>query len=222
LIHLGSIGKTSIDVDISFLFVAALWVANEYQNEKDLKVALLWAPVLLISVLLHELAHAAMIAAFGYGSSQIVLSGMGGVTYNRRRARPWHDLLISVAGPASSFLLAFVAYYLFNTVPLLRHDAMLVRFMPILIWANYKWGLFNLIPVSPLDGGHVVRNFFRMFLRERTAFVISVWIALIVGVALVLLGIRSGQFFIALLLGWFVYMNFQQWQYFRTHGFPGD
>ena len=45
---------------------------------------------------------------------------------------------------------------------------------------------------------------------------------LIVGVAVVLIGIRSGQFFIALLLGWYVYMNFQQWQYFRKHGFPGD
>lgn len=222
MIHLGSIGKTPIDVDVSFLFVAALWVANEYQNEKDLKVALLWAPVLFISVLLHELAHAAMIAAFGYGSSQIVLSGMGGVTYNRRHARPWHDLVISVAGPASSFLLAFVAYYFFNTVPFLRQDPMLFRFMPILIWANLGWGIFNLIPVSPLDGGHAVRNFFRMFLRERTAFVISVWIALIVGVIVVLILIRSGQFFIALLLGWYVYMNFQQWQYFRTHGFPGD
>ena len=142
MIHLGSIGKTPVDVDVSFLFVAALWVANEYQNEKDLKVALLWAPVLLISVLLHELAHAGMIAAFGYGSSQIVLSGMGGVTYNRRHARPWHDLVISVAGPASSFLLAFVAYYLYIYGKPLPDPADHAGFNDLLGTVNGFFGLF--------------------------------------------------------------------------------
>jgi Zn-dependent protease len=222
LVHLGSIGGTSIDVDVSFIFVAALFVADAYQRNHDMKVALLWAPVLLISVLLHELAHAATIAAFRYGSSQVVLSGMGGVTYNRRRARPWHDLVISLAGPISSFLLAFVADRLSDNVAFLRNDPMMKEFVPILIWANVVWGIFNLIPVSPLDGGHATRNFFRMFLRDRTAFIISVWIAMIVGTIVVILGIRGGEFFVALLLGWYVYMNFQQWQYFRTHGYPGD
>jgi len=222
LLHLGSIGGTSIDVDISFIFVAGLWVANEYQQTRDLKVALLWAPVLFISVLIHEFAHAAMIAVFGYGSSAIVLGGMGGATYNQRKARPWHDLLISVAGPISSFLLAFGALVLANKVDFFRRDPMLRQFMPILIFANVAWGIFNLVPVSPLDGGHATRSFFKMFLRDRTAFIISVWIAIVVGTGVVLFGIRAGQYFVAILLGWYVYLNFQQWQYFRTHGYPGD
>ena len=69
MIHLGSIGGTSIDIDISFLIVAALWVMNDYQHSQDMKVALLWVPVLFLSVLIHELAHAAMFGAFGYGSA---------------------------------------------------------------------------------------------------------------------------------------------------------
>ena len=44
----------------------------------------------------------------------------------------------------------------------------------------------------------------------------------LVGTAAVILGIRVGEFFVALLLGWFVWLNIQQWQYFRTHGYPGD
>lgn len=222
MIHLGSIGGTSIDVDFSFIFVVTLWVLNQYQRSKDIKVALLWAPVLFIGILVHEFAHAAMIAIFGYGASQIVLGGIGGVTMNSRKARPWHDLLISLAGPFASFAEAFAALFLYQRFAVLQKDPMVHAFMPIFISANIAWGVFNLVPVSPLDGGHAVRNFFRMFLRERTAFIIAVWIALVVGTAVVLIGIRAGQFFIALLLGWYVFTNFQQWQYFRTHGYPGD
>jgi len=222
LLHLGSIGGTSIDVDFSFVFIVGLWVANQYQQTRDLKVALLWAPVLFLSVLIHEFAHAAMIALFGYGSSSIILGGMGGVTYNRRKARPWHDLVISVAGPVSSFLLAYACLYL-GGFPLFQKDPMLLVLMPTLAWANMLWGKFNLIPVSPLDGGHATRHFFSMFLRDRTAFIISVWIGMIVGtIVAIVLAVFREEYLIALLIGWFVYSNFQQWQYFRTHGYPGD
>ena len=185
MIHLGSIGGTSIDIDFSFIFVVTLWVLNEYQNEKDLKVALLWAPVLFIGILVHEFAHAGAIAMFGYGSSQIVLGGMGGMTMNARRAKPWHDFIISLAGPIASFGEALIAFFIYQSFAALQHDPMLRAFIPIFISANVAWGVFNLIPVSPLDGGHAVRNFFRIFLRERTAFVIAVWIAIVVGTAAV-------------------------------------
>ena len=48
---------------------------------------------------MHELAHAGTIGAFGFGPSRIILAGLGGVTFNERRAKPWQDLLISLAGP---------------------------------------------------------------------------------------------------------------------------
>jgi len=222
VIHLGSIGKTTIDIDSSFIFVVGLWVANDYLNNQDLKVALLWAPVLFIGILVHELAHAAMIAILGHGASRILLGGIGGATVNARQARPWQDLLISLAGPAASFAEAFLAAGLYNRVAWMQRDPMMHAFIPIFITANMWWGFFNLVPVAPLDGGHATRNFLRMFLRERTAFIVAVWIAIIVGGAIVLLGVKAGQYFIAILLAWFVWANFQQWQYFRINGYPGD
>lgn len=222
MIHLGSIGKTSIDVDVSFIFIVTLWVLNQYEESKDIKVALLWAPVLLIGILVHELGHAATIALFGYGSSSIILRGIGGVTINNRRARPWHDLLISLAGPVASFAQAFLAIYLYRTIPAMQRDAMVRQFVPLFAGANILWGQFNLLPVSPLDGGHAVRNFLRMFLREPTAFAIAVWIAIVVGGVFVVLMLLSREILVAVLVAWFIWMNFQQWQYFRTHGYPGD
>lgn len=222
MIHLGSIGKTSIDIDISFLILIGLFVASYYNPKQGIQYALLWIPVLFISVLFHELAHAGAIALFGYGSSQIVLGGMGGVTINRRKARAWHDMLISLAGPLASFALAFLITMILRTVPFATRDPMMVALLPILRAANFYWGIFNLIPVPPLDGGHVVRNFLRTVLSEKTAFVISVWIAMIVGGAVAVLALRTGWFFLALFMAWFVFNNYQQWRLYRSHGNIGE
>lgn len=222
MIHLGSVGKTSIDIDISFLIVMGLFVASFYNRQQGIRYALLWAPVLFLSVLLHELAHAATIAAFGHGASQIVLSGMGGVTINQRRAKPWQDTIISAAGPASSFIVAWLTTYVMFHAPVAQRDPMLSAFLPLLATANIWWGVFNLIPVPPLDGGHVVRSFLRIFLRDRHAFAISVWIAIVAGAAIVALGIRLGYFFVSILIAWYVWMAWQQWQYYRKNGYPGD
>lgn len=221
MLHLGSIGGTTIRLDFSFFILVILFVATAYDPKLGIEYALLWVPVLFISVLVHELAHAAMIATFGYGASEIVLGGIGGVTMNQRKARPWQDMLISLAGPFSSFALAYLFGRL-EYVEFVRNDRMFVHLVPMLQRMNVWWGIFNLLPVSPLDGGHAVRNFLRMFLSERTSFVIAVWIGIIVGTLVAILGVRAGLFFLAVLIGWYVYTNYQQWQYFREHGYPGD
>ena len=222
MLHLGSIRGTTIDVDFSFGFLVLLFVVVNYNPKLGIHYALLWIPILFLSVLIHELAHAGMIGVFGFGSSQIILGGMGGVTINRRRARPWQDLLISLAGPASSFVLYFLCLWLMRNTEIARTDRMLAALLPAMVWANLAWGLFNLIPVPPLDGGHATREFFRIFLSERTAFVIAIWIAIVVGGLIAVWMLLTKNFFIALYIGWFVYMAFQQWQYFREHGVPGD
>lgn len=219
MLHLGSIGRTSIDVDFSFLILVGLFVVLNYNPAQGIHYALLWILIIFLSVLVHELAHAGAIALFGFGSSQIILGGMGGVTINQRRARPWQDMLISVAGPASSFLLVLLSAAAART-HLGQTDKMLMVFLPLFSLANLWWGVFNLIPVPPLDGGHATRNFFRMFLSERNAFIVAIWIAMIVGGAVALLFFYGRQFFVAFYIAWFVYMAFQRWQHFRQYGTP--
>ncbi len=222
MIHLGTIRGTTIAIDFSFIILVGLFVASDYNPTLGIQYALLWIPVLFISVLFHELAHAAMIGAFGYGPSEIVLGGIGGATMNRRRARPWHDVVISLAGPISSFALAWLINQIFVNVSFAHRDPMLIALLPLLSRANLWWGLFNLLPISPLDGGHAVRNFFRMFLPDRTAFTIAVWIAMLVGAAVAILGLFLRWIFLALLIAWYVYINYQQWKAFRDRGVPGE
>lgn len=214
MIRLARVGHTTIDVDTSFLFICALFVMSEWSAGPQ--YALLWVPILFISVVLHELAHAGAAAVFGYGASRIVLAGLGGYTVNEAPKRPWHDMLISLAGPLSSFIIAFIASQF------RPHDRMLSALLPLLAEANVFWGMFNLIPVAPLDGGHVVRSFLRIFLRDRPAFIVSICIAFIAGIAVIIFGIRAKWFLFAFLIAWYLWMNWQQWQYFRRHGFPGE
>lgn len=222
MLHLGSIRGTSIDVDLSFFILCLFFVATNYDAERGIQYALIWIPVLFISILIHELAHAGTIGLFGYGSSHVVLGGMGGVTINERRSRPIHDMLISLAGPFSSFALAFALRAALPRVEFLHTDRMMIVLVPMLIWANFAWGIFNLVPISPLDGGRAVRSFLSTFLTDRTSFQISVWIGMIVGLLVVVWGIRTRSFFLVFLIGFFVYRNYVAWQYFREHGVPGD
>lgn len=222
MLSLGSIRGTTITVDFNFIILIVFFVVMNYNPALGLHYALLWIPVLFISVLIHELAHAGMIGLLGFGSSDVVLTGMGGVTMNRRRAKAWQDLLISLAGPLSSFALAWICHLIILNVAVVRQDAMLSALMPLLRAANIFWGLFNLIPISPLDGGHAVREFLRMFLRDVTAFVISVWIGIIVGGGVAIFALVTRNYFLALYLAWFVYNAVQAWQHFRRYGTPGD
>jgi stage IV sporulation protein FB len=218
-IHLGTILGTTITLDFSFIILIAFFVLTDLNSGMH---ALLWAPVLFISILFHELAHAAMIGAFGFGGSAIVLEGIGGVTINERRARPWQDMLISAAGPAASFLLAYVIGIVRARLPYAHTDPFLIALLPLLRWANIVWGVFNLMPVFPLDGSSVLRNFLRIVTNERLAFVIAVWVSMIAGTVLAVLGLINRQIFLCILMAWYVRNSYIQWQFFKSYNRPED
>lgn len=218
-IHLGSILGTTITLDFSFLILIVFFVAMDIQAA-GARYALLWAPVLFLSILIHELAHAATIGAFGFGPSQIILEGIGGVTINQRKAPPWQDMLISAAGPVSSFVLWWGIGALIAAAPGLRGDPFFFALLPLLARANLWWGIFNLIPVMPLDGYGVLRHLFRIVLNERVAFMIAIWISMICGAILVIVGLVSRWIFLSLLMLWYVRSSYLQWRFFRAYKRP--
>jgi Zn-dependent protease len=221
--RLGSILGTTIEAEVTFLILMAFFVITAYNPKTGWPYAMLWIIVIFVGVLLHELAHAAMSGIFGFGPSRIVLGGMGGVTINeRQQARPWQQVIISVAGPLASFGIWWGARWLYWTVPAVQHDPMLAALMPILSYANFLWGEFNLLPVSPLDGGQVLRNLLRMFLSERAAFMISVWVAMLAGTGVGIWGFFTGYVFMGILMLFLVRANFIQWQLFRAYRRPGE
>lgn len=213
---LGSIGGTAIWLRPSFFILVALFVFIDLDSRVTLAHALMWIPVILISVLVHELAHAGAIAAFGYGSSTIELGGWGGQTSNARSSRPWHEIVISAAGPLSSLALGglfFLAFVLF-------HDAMspdVFAFVRLMLWANVAWAIFNMLPIFPLDGGQVLFNALCHFIENHKALGVTVALSIVLALGLGLGALWARMFFVAIVSASLLVQNWQTWQALRGY-----
>ncbi|MFK0038411.1 site-2 protease family protein [Paenarthrobacter sp. NPDC090517] len=119
-------------------------------------VALGYALLLAVSVLVHELAHALSAKAFNWPSEKIVLNLWGGHTqFENFTASPGRSVVVALAGPASNFVLAAGMWAVISTGVLSGVPDTLAN---ILMWANLLIGLFNVLPGLPLDGGRLVES----------------------------------------------------------------
>ena len=133
-----------------------------------------------LSVLVHELGHALAFRSFG-AQPRITLSGFGGFTLGPPQPRG-RSLVVSLAGPGAGFLVAIVAVTLSQVV---TSDSEIVETaLQDAVWINVVWGVFNLLPILPLDGGHVAADLFGL----RQAQVLSVAGAAALGIAGLYLG----------------------------------
>ena len=120
---------------------------------------LIWIVVVFVSILVHELGHAVAFRRFG-ADSHIVLWMFGGlaVPSNAVIGR-WRRILVSLAGPFAGFVLCGVVYghaQADGVGDRQRRAGHLLLLCLILV--NLYWGIFNLLPVFPLDGGQVARE----------------------------------------------------------------
>ena len=66
-------------------------------------------------------------------------------------------MVVAAAGPAMNFLLAWIGAVLLHVVPFLRGavQGAALQFLFYFMLANIVLGVFNLIPLPPLDGGRI-------------------------------------------------------------------
>lgn len=119
-------------------------------------IAFLYAVLLLLSVLVHELAHAASAKAFGWPTTEIVLNLWGGHTqFGSFQATPGRSLVTALAGPAANVLLALGGQLLMVTW---APDGVGSLLLGIFTYANWLVAVFNALPGLPLDGGRIVES----------------------------------------------------------------
>lgn len=171
-----------IRVTLFFLLTTVLIGPREVRSAPGLAVA--WIVVVFIGVFCHELGHALTARAFGQ-APVITFQAFGGLT----SWTPQGDvgagkrLLISAAGPSVGIAVGFALLVLRvlateqGTVPntVLRYA----------VWVNLGWGIFNLFPMLPLDGGNIMASVFELVFPGRgirAARVVSIVVATGVGV----------------------------------------
>lgn len=172
------LGPFPVRVHPLFWVITAVMGGSAFRTEYPITFILIWVAVVLVSILVHELGHALAFRWFG-APARVWLYWFGGLAvseYPPRRPGPM--IAVSLAGPAAGFLLAGVVYGLeqathWRDAALPYTDELYYQLM----WVNISWGVVNLLPVLPLDGGQVCRDVLRLAGNRRaevTALKVSV------------------------------------------------
>jgi membrane-associated protease RseP (regulator of RpoE activity) len=206
----------------------------------DLLLIPIWILVIFVSILVHELGHALAFRRYGQ-RSRIVLHFAGGLTipepvywgsgYANVGLSPNQHIFISLAGPGAGFIFgtliiilvmvmggSVITTRLFGFIPLPLNALLpfggrvLSVMLSMLLWVNVFWGLINLVPVYPLDGGSVTRNVL-IQVDPMDGVRKSLWISVIAGGLVALAGlIFLRSIFMALLFGLLAFQSYQSLQ----------
>lgn len=136
------------------LYAPAVRLASPSRPGLEYVVSFGFAVLLLLSVFVHELAHAQVAAATGTPATRIVLDVWGGHTAFSQPSRgPWRAVAVAVAGPLSNAGLALAAELGVRAV---RLDSVSGQLLVATATANLVVAGFNALPGLPLDGGRVL------------------------------------------------------------------
>jgi stage IV sporulation protein FB len=140
-LSIGSVFGIPIRLHISLLIVVVL--LSIFSGAGPLAILIL-AVGIFGSVALHELGHSVVARAKGSYIHEIVLYPFGGAAkISNIPKRPVDEIMVALAGPAVSLVLALV-----------------FRQFELLMFLGYLNGMlffFNVLPVFPMDGGRVLR-----------------------------------------------------------------
>ena len=190
-----TIRLAGIPIRVEPAFVLVLGLLG-FAGRGTLLAAVEWVVLAGISVLLHELGHAAAYRRFGIQPS-IRLWSFGGLTYGEALS-PARSIVVSLAGPVTGLLVGAAVAAVSWVVGSVMNTGSpeFEQVVADLLYINIAWSLFNLLPVLPLDGGNVAAAAFRAAGRgEAPATILS----LVVGGVITVTALLGGQSYIAIL-----------------------
>ncbi|MGB5704078.1 MAG: site-2 protease family protein [Polyangiales bacterium] len=147
-----------------WLMALLLWTLGSEQGWPGLFI---WVAVVFQGILMHELGHALVGRAFGR-QPRIELVALGGLTWweQREPLSPGRSLGVSIAGPAVGIVIGLLALVVRDSLALPKASVGEYALVS-LIWVNLGWGLLNLLPVLPLDGGNIVASLMELLSPSR-------------------------------------------------------
>ncbi len=216
-----------------FWLIAALLGYGATHGEP--RLMFFWVLAVMFSILVHELGHALVIRKYGW-QPRITLYGMGGLaSYNATRIDPRTHIVISLAGPLAGFALAALIVslamatghavrFLFGWPYIVFwqiggfSNVLLDNFVDFLLFVNIWWGILNLLPIWPLDGGQIARDVFQV-LNQPQALQSSLWLSLFTAAAVAVFAFaKLDDKYMALFFGYMAYQSYTQIQGYSGRG----
>ena len=114
---------------------------------------------LLLAALTHELGHCAMLRWLQARVTAVRITALGAEMRIEGRLSYGGEVLAAAAGPAVNLLLA----------PLLAYGGRLWEMLYLFAGTQLVLGLFNLLPILPLDGGSMLWNLLAWITEPYTA-----------------------------------------------------
>jgi Zn-dependent protease len=193
-----------------------------------------------VSILVHELGHALSARAVGREPGGIVLHAMGGLCfYDNGGLPPLQRVLILAAGPGAGFallgLVLGIAKVQFGIAPMnamaligvgggdggeaafslmSRSSSLFFGFL-FMLYINFWWGVFNLLPIWPLDGGQITGVVLGVANPQQG----TRWthtVALLTAAGIAIWFASKDDFLMAFWLGYFGYINYQMLQQIQS------
>ena len=167
---------TNISVHPFFWVMSAMlgWV---WFKEGNFQLLLLWVACVFVSILVHEFGHVLMGRWFGSQDQYIILYSFGGLAVGIQcpQTLPAHPgnvcrsrrSVVAFGHRGSRRLRAILDRRAMETLARRRQMRLLAITLFMLWEINLFWPILNLLPIWPLDGGQIAREFSQMMWREQ-------------------------------------------------------
>jgi Zn-dependent protease len=171
---------------------------------------LTWVGCVTFSIIVHEMGHALTNRFFGRNPA-IVLHGMGGLCFSEGGyLAPWKRILVLFNGPMAGFLIYGLILAITSQTEV--RSSLWIEILNNLIFINFFWGIVNLIPIWPLDGGQIMGVILQKISLRRGQELTHGFSLVVASLGAIYLYQSTQDIYPTFLLGLFAFNNFQMLQ----------
>ncbi len=132
-----------ITVNVQIFIIMVLFILT-----KQIKIY----GILMLFTLVHELAHMFMGIILKLKPKELNVSPFGfSILFEIYEKNEIKKILIAICGPLVNILIALICYF----------TNIKNEWVELIIYSNILIGLFNLLPIYPLDGGRILKSILR-------------------------------------------------------------